>query len=284
MLLNLPHFSRFQWHAFSVCSGREDSTINFIVKNKGDFTRNFIHLFKEGHDINESLTTILRGEKKRKKRATIEPERKFSFGYPSFRRFRPTPSLKSFQINLSGPFGAPCQSAAYKEHVLLIGAGIGITPYLAYLRTLPPTMKYVNFVFICRQPELMRWISLSLQEQSHEIELRKRIKIFLFLTRRKEAHCLAAFLFWRAFLALKKKQELYGPNRDMLLDAPMSVSYERPDLKAILREAGSTVPRGKAVSVYSCAPHALNERLREICKEMSLEMLIRFDFYPEIFS
>lgn len=135
------------------------------------------------------------------------------------------PNERAYKLNLSGPFGAPCQSAAYKENVILIGAGIGITPYLAFLRTLPPQIKHVSFVFICREPELMRWISLSLKEKRFTIEQQRRIKIALFLTRRKETHCLATFLFWRAFLALKKKQEQYGSTRDMLLDTPMTVSY-----------------------------------------------------------
>lgn len=111
MLLNLPRYARFQWHPFSVCSGREDSTINFIVKNNGNFTRNLIYLFKEGwRDHNdESFTKISdSNNNKKKKLAIIEPEKKFSFVSASFRRFRATPNLQTYKINMSGPFGAPC--------------------------------------------------------------------------------------------------------------------------------------------------------------------------------
>ena len=69
----------------------------------------------------------------------------------------------------------------------------------------------------------------------------------------------------------------------MLLDAPITVSYQRPDLKGILRDAGKQA-QDKAISVYSCAPSGLNERLRGICKEVSKEVEMRYDFYPEIFS
>ncbi len=63
----------------------------------------------------------------------------------------------------------------------------------------------------------MRWVSLSLKELNFKPEQFKKMKILLYLTRRKEAHCLSSFLFWRAFLSLKKKQEMYGSTKDMLL-------------------------------------------------------------------
>ena len=136
-MINLPHYSRLQWHPFSVCSGRDDSTVNFIIKNNGNFSRFLIYLFKEGwKEMKESFSEIPKNKKK--KLAIIEPESKLEFVRPSFRRFKEVNNLKAYRLNLSGPFGAPCQSAAYKENVVLIGAGIGITPYLAFLRTLPP--------------------------------------------------------------------------------------------------------------------------------------------------
>ena len=110
------------------------------------------------------------------------------------------------------------------------------------------------------------------------------MKIKLYLTRRKEAHCLATFVFWRAFLALQKKQEQSGSNQDMILDAPMTVSYKRPDIKGTLKEAGRLAEKDQPVSVYSCAPNSLNEQVRGICKDVSKELLVKFDFYPEIFT
>ena len=87
MLLNLPKYSRFQWHPFSVCSGRDDLTINFMIKNNGDFTRFLIYFFKEGwEDPNESFLETIQNRKK-KKLAIVEPEKKLSFS-TSFKRLK----------------------------------------------------------------------------------------------------------------------------------------------------------------------------------------------------
>ena len=283
MLLNLPHYSRYQWHPFSVCSGREDPTVNFIIKNNGDFSRFLIYFFKEGRrDIDHSFNELSKLNKKRL--AIVEPETRLDI-VNSYRRFSSSPTnLNAFKLNLCGPFGAPCQSAGFKKNVVLIGAGVGITPYLAFLRTLPVQNSRATFVFICREPALMRWISLSFKERNITIRQRRKIKIVLYLTRRKETHSLATFLFWRAFLALKKKQKSFGESSDMLLGAPITISYRRPDLRSILEEAGKEVQKGEAVSVYSCAPKALNEELRGLCKSIGKEMLVPFDYYPEIFT
>ena len=42
MFLNLPNFSKTQWHPFSIASGCFDDTINFIIKDSGDFTHHLI--------------------------------------------------------------------------------------------------------------------------------------------------------------------------------------------------------------------------------------------------
>ena len=68
------------------------------------------------------------------------------------------------------------------------------------------------------------------------------------------------------------------------MNAPMTVSYARPELKQILLRAGVRVKKGGVVSVYSCGPHAFNERLRGACKEASVESTRRFELFPEVFS
>ena len=47
MFLNLPKFSRHQWHPFSIASGTHDDTINFIIKNTGGgFTNALVQEFE----------------------------------------------------------------------------------------------------------------------------------------------------------------------------------------------------------------------------------------------
>ena len=47
MFLNLPSYSRHQWHPFSIASGMYDPTINFIIKAEGGFTQNLFSHFRD---------------------------------------------------------------------------------------------------------------------------------------------------------------------------------------------------------------------------------------------
>ena len=75
----------------------------------------------------------------------------------------------------------------------------------------------------------------------------------------------------------------------MLFNIPIKISYKRPDLKNIMletadksRELGNMK---REISVYSCAPHSFNNRLRSFCHQANKESKQNeFAFYPEIFG
>eukprot|EP00930_Biecheleria_cincta_P078304 TRINITY_DN6572_c0_g1_i11.p1 TRINITY_DN6572_c0_g1~~TRINITY_DN6572_c0_g1_i11.p1 ORF type:complete len:938 (+),score=171.60 TRINITY_DN6572_c0_g1_i11:135-2948(+) len=94
--LNIPEIARFQWHPFTICSGADDETVNFLIAGVGDWTR---ALAKRCLDANAGVTSFPR-------------------------------------IGLDGPFTAPTQSALSKKILVAVGAGVGITPFLSLLSSL----------------------------------------------------------------------------------------------------------------------------------------------------
>ena len=79
------------------------------------------------------------------------------------------------EIRINGPFGAPCQSAIYKRTCVFVGAGVGLTPFLAFLRTMPANIIFATYVFICRDPELMNWISYTIKGLKLKLEDMERV-------------------------------------------------------------------------------------------------------------
>ena len=180
-------------------------------------------------------------------------------------------------IKINGPFGAPCQSAIFKQHCVFVGAGVGLTPFLAFLRSIPRNIVFMTFVFICRDPELMSWIALTIKDLKLTPVQLKKIQILLFLTKRKECDTLESFLFWRGFLRMQSKQKLIEKitrkEQDFIFNLPIRVSYERPDLESILihsaRKSAKMGNLSGEVSVYSCAPNSFNNRLQKSCNNAS---------------
>ena len=279
MFLNLPKFSRHQWHPFSIASGTHDDTINFIIKNTGGgFTNALVQEFESQPYRNQAQEDTLDV---------------FEISVDSADSARASEQGQRVDIRLNGPFGAPCQSAIYKHTCVFVGAGVGLTPFLAFLRSVPRNIVFMTFVFICRDPELMRWISLSVQSLDLSQRELSKLQILLFLTKRKELDSLESFLFWRGFLKMEKRQkmieQIMGKEQDLLFGLPIKVSYERPNLEKIMIETAHKSARlgnhYKEVSVYSCAPHSFNQRLAKVCKQAKQKVpKYSFELYPEVFS
>lgn len=49
--------------------------------------------------------------------------------------------LLSYQVNVDGPFGAPAQNHKDYNVMILVGAGIGVTPFASVLNDLLDHMK-----------------------------------------------------------------------------------------------------------------------------------------------
>lgn len=92
----MPQYAPLQWHPFTICSGRGDSTLDFLVAGVGDWSRELA-------------------------RRCLEAKKKNS----------PLP-----MVAVDGPYMAPTQSALTKKVLVAVGAGVGITPFLSLMSTI----------------------------------------------------------------------------------------------------------------------------------------------------
>jgi NADPH oxidase len=85
------------------------------------------------------------------------------------------------ELRIDGPYGAPAEDVFSNEVAVLIGTGIGVTPFasvlkhLWHLRSQPQTgirrLKRVEFIWICKDPNNFAWFQAllnSLEAQSLE--------------------------------------------------------------------------------------------------------------------
>lgn len=97
----LPEIAPLQWHPFTICSGPDDETVDFLIAGVGDWT----------HALAATCLQALDG------------------------------SCKLPTIALDGPFAAPMQSALNKELLIAIGAGVGVTPLLSLLSSIASSLE-----------------------------------------------------------------------------------------------------------------------------------------------
>ncbi|CAN1254111.1 Respiratory burst oxidase homolog protein F [Linum perenne] len=111
MFVQCPAVSPFEWHPFSITSAPGDDYLSVHIRQLGDWTQELKRVFSEACERPVSgKSGLLRADETTKK------------------------SLPKLLID--GPYGAPAQDYRKYDVLLLVGLGIGATPFISILKDL----------------------------------------------------------------------------------------------------------------------------------------------------
>ncbi|XP_073120729.1 respiratory burst oxidase homolog protein A-like isoform X1 [Henckelia pumila] len=111
MFVQCPAISPFEWHPFSITSAPGDDYLSIHIRQLGDWTHELKKVFSEACEAPVSgKSGLLRADETTKK------------------------SLPKLLID--GPYGAPAQNYRKYDVLLLVGLGIGATPFISILKDL----------------------------------------------------------------------------------------------------------------------------------------------------
>ncbi|KAG4999026.1 hypothetical protein AAZX31_08G019000 [Glycine max] len=111
MFVQCPAVSPFEWHPFSITSAPGDDYLSVHIRQLGDWTQELKRVFSEACEPPVSgKSGLLRADETTKK------------------------SLPKLKID--GPYGAPAQDYKKYDVLLLVGLGIGATPFISILKDL----------------------------------------------------------------------------------------------------------------------------------------------------
>lgn len=111
MFVQCPAVSPFEWHPFSITSAPGDDFLSIHIRQLGDWTQELKRVFSEACEAPiAGKSGLLRADESTKK------------------------SLPKLLID--GPYGAPAQDYKKYDVLLLVGLGIGATPFISILKDL----------------------------------------------------------------------------------------------------------------------------------------------------
>ncbi|KAI4315478.1 hypothetical protein L6164_028280 [Bauhinia variegata] len=111
MFVQCPAVSPFEWHPFSITSAPGDDYLSVHIRQLGDWTQELRRVFSEACEPPAAgKSGLLRADETTKK------------------------SLPKLKID--GPYGAPAQDYRKYDVLLLVGLGIGATPFISILKDL----------------------------------------------------------------------------------------------------------------------------------------------------
>jgi NADPH oxidase len=157
----------------------------------------------------------------------------------------------SLRVNVDGPFGAPVNRALSEMHVIAVGGGIGVTPFISLLRSClakkPPRLVHLLFVWVCRDAT------------SYEFFLEELVALPARLASQGTWPWLVGVRIY--FTADKQPAEtmLYTKRVEGTL---IEIRFGRPAWGELLTESASLMASPSLTSVFVCGPQAIYTQLR----------------------
>ncbi|XP_023656696.1 cytochrome b-245 heavy chain isoform X1 [Paramormyrops kingsleyae] len=243
IFLQCPSISQLEWHPFTLTSAPEEDHFSVHIRIVGDWTEG---LYKE-----------CAGDKKGVQEAWKLPK-----------------------VAVDGPFGTASEDVFRYEVVMLVGAGIGVTPFASILKSV--WYKYVHenakvftkkiyFYWLCPETQAFEWFADLLQcleRQMAEKGSTDFLSYNIYLTRWKEKEA--------AHFTVHHEAE-----NDPITGLKQKTLYGKPNWNSEFNSIGAK-HKGSKVGVFLCGPPALAESLEKQCHSHS-QSEVKFIFNKENF-
>ena len=248
-----PEYSIYQYHPFTLTSAPEEDYISIHMRMVGDFTK--------------GVGKILGCEIDRPKLGGINASQVVSINKndgssdnvdPAIRRLLP-------RVYVDGPFGSASEDVFKFEIVLLVGAGIGVTPFASILKSIWYRMNFpqkktrlrkVYFFWVCRDFESFEWFrSLLLAIEAQDMD--NHIEIHTYLTAQIKADDATNIMINDA-----------NSEKDAITGLRAPTNFGRPNWDMVfksIRKMHSPTEAG----VFFCGPKVLGSRLHHKCNMYS---------------
>ncbi|KAK2857179.1 hypothetical protein Q5P01_005914 [Channa striata] len=238
-----PSVSRLEWHPFTLTSAPEEDYFSAHIRIVGDWT--------------QALYEACGGDK-------TEPQE----------------AWKLPKVAIDGPFGTASEDVFRYEVVMLVGAGIGVTPFASILKSVwykriqnnqDVFTKKIYFYWLCPETQAFEWFAdllQSLEGQMTEKGMTDFLSYNIYLTRWKETEA--------AHFRVHHEAE-----NDPITGLKQKTLYGKPNWDNEFSNIASKHP-GSKVGVFLCGPPQLGKSLEKQCLSHSAAD-VKFIFNKENF-
>lgn len=284
LFINCPDVSSQQWHPFTITSCPFDPYISVHVRQVGDFTQSLADALGAGPSQAELYDEL-------------DPMGMYEV---ALRQGQEMPRLR-----IDGPYGAPAEDVFENEIAILIGTGIGVTPWASILKSIwhmrlspdpPKRLRRIEFIWVARNTTSFEWFQAllsSLETQSMQLsrangedeggEATDFLRIHTYLTQKVDVDTANNIVL-----------NSVGTNRDPLTELNSRTNFGRPDFNKLFIAMQESIVRGEyirglgrdqgktEVGVYLCGPNVAARNISRACHDAS-KGTVKFRFWKEHF-
>ncbi|GAB0194295.1 NADPH oxidase 5 [Grus japonensis] len=273
--LNVPAIATYEWHPFTISSAPEQQeTLWLHIRALGQWTTKLYEYFQQPEP------------------PSLEPK-------PLSRSLREKRCRRWAQCYIDGPYGTPTRRIFTSEHAVLIGAGIGITPFASILQSImyryrrrkqscpschyswcedlrdeEMTLRKVDFIWVNRDQKHFEWfVSLLTKlemEQAEQEPGGRFLEMHMYMTSALSKNDMKAIGLQMALDLLAAKEQ-----KDSITGLRTRTQPGRPDWAKVFGKVAEE-KKGK-VQVFFCGSPVLAKVIRAHCEHFG------FRFFKENF-
>ncbi|NWI36166.1 CY24B protein, partial [Picathartes gymnocephalus] len=222
IFVKCPAVSKLEWHPFTLTSAPEEDYFSIHVRIVGDWT--------------EGLFNACGCDKQEFQEAWKLPK-----------------------IAVDGPFGTASEDVFSYETVMLVGAGIGVTPFASVLKSVwykychdatNLKLKKIYFYWLCRDTHAFEWFADLLQSLEAQMQERNN----------------AEFLSYNIYLTGWDETQAthfvvhHEEEKDVITGLKQKTLYGRPNWENEFKIIAGKHP-GSRIGVFLCGPEGLADTL-----------------------
>ena len=220
-----PKVSGFENHPFTITSSPHEKYLATYIRVCGPWTRKMYDTYKEAIENDEELPPI----------------------------------------NVEGPYGEAYQKWAEYHVSILIGGGIGVTPFVSIIKDYLHQVKTneslvvrkLYFLWVCRTQKQFEWV-IDVLRELEESDVEGRLEIHVFITELNEHFDLRTNLL---YICERQFHKINGCSLFTGLQAP--THFGRPKFESIIRQLMFRHTEEKVVSVFACGSSVMCQSVGE---------------------
>uniref|UniRef100_A0A0D3ETQ4 FAD-binding FR-type domain-containing protein n=1 Tax=Oryza barthii TaxID=65489 RepID=A0A0D3ETQ4_9ORYZ len=293
MFVQCPAVSPFEWHPFSITSAPGDDYLSIHVRQLGDWTRELKRVFA----------------------AACEPP---AGGKSGLLRADETTKKTLPKLLIDGPYGSPAQDYSKYDVLLLVGLGIGATPFISILKDLlnniikmeeeedastdlyppigrnKPHVDLGTLMTITSRPKKILkttnayfyWVT---REQGSFDWFKGVMNEIADLDQRNiiEMHNYLTSVYEEgdarsALITMLQALNHAKNGVDIVSGTKVRTHFARPNWRKVLSKISSKHPYAK-IGVFYCGAPVLAQELSKLCHEFNGKCTTKFEFHKEHF-
>uniref|UniRef100_A0A8B9LTA5 NAD(P)H oxidase (H2O2-forming) n=1 Tax=Astyanax mexicanus TaxID=7994 RepID=A0A8B9LTA5_ASTMX len=175
------------------------------------------------------------------------------------------------RLYLDGPFGEGHQEWKDFEVSVLVGGGIGVTPFASILKDLvfkssaklKVQCKKVYFIWVTRTQRQFEWVSDIIREVE-EIDDHELVSVHIYITQLAEKFDLRTTML---YVCERHFQKVW--NRSLFTGLRSITHFGRPPFLAFFNSLQEVHPEVGKIGVFSCGPPGLTKNVEKACQQIN---------------